>query len=77
VKKTIYSDEYGKLIEWLKAKRIAKGLTQRDLAMLLECDNATVARIETCQRRLDLVEYVQICEFLGCDPAEGLKVVSG
>ena len=57
---------------WLIAKRIAelrsqKGLTQRDLARLLAREHGLISRIETCERRVELVELIQILTTIGCD----------
>lgn len=57
---------------WLIAKRIAelrsqKGITQRDLARLLAREHGLVSRIETCERRVELVELIQILTAIGCD----------
>lgn len=57
---------------WLIAKRIAelrgqRGLTQRDLARLLGREHGLVSRIETCERRVELVELIQIFIAIGCD----------
>lgn|GEM_PF-3034723 len=57
---------------WLIAKRIAelrsqKGFTQRDLARLLAREHGLVSRIETCERRVELVELIQILTAIGCD----------
>lgn len=73
--KTIYTDEYRKLTDWLRKKRQDKGLTQREMAKILEWDNATVARVEIRERRLDIVEYISICSALDCDPLEGIRIL--
>lgn len=57
---------------WLIAKRIAelrsqRGFTQRDLARLLAREHGLVSRIETYERRVELVELIQILTALGCD----------
>ena len=57
---------------WLIAKRIAElrsqnGFTQRDLARLLAREHGLVSRIETCERRVELVELIQIFTAIGCD----------
>jgi transcriptional regulator with XRE-family HTH domain len=44
------------------------GLTQRQLADALGREQNLVARIETSQRRIDLVEWVSICRACGTDP---------
>lgn len=46
------------------------GLTQRDLAERLGKPPSFVAKIETGERRLDLVEFVAIARALNLSPAE-------
>lgn len=50
------------------AMRKRTGMTQRDLAAALGREQNYIARIEQGQRRVDLVEWVQICRALGEDP---------
>jgi transcriptional regulator with XRE-family HTH domain len=45
------------------------GLTQRQLAEKVGREQSFVGRIETGQRRVDLVEWVLICRACGADPA--------
>ena len=44
------------------------GMTQRQLADALGREQNLVARIETGQRRVDLVEWVSICKACKTDP---------
>jgi transcriptional regulator with XRE-family HTH domain len=44
------------------------GMNQRDLATALGREQNYVARIETGQRRLDLIEWVQLLRVLRVDP---------
>lgn len=74
--KSINTEKYQDLIDWLKAARLAKGLTVRDLAILIDEPFQFVSKIETAQRKLNIHEYVQYCEALGLDPIEGLKILS-
>ena len=50
------------------AMRKKAGFNQRQLAAALGREQNLIARIETGQRRLDLVEWVQICRACGIDP---------
>lgn len=75
MKKTIYSEEYKQLREWLISKRHEKKLTQRDVAKLLNITHSWVAKIEQGERRIDLIEYVRVCNVLGVDPHEGMDLV--
>lgn len=44
------------------------GLTQRQLAAAVGREQSYVGRIETRQRRVDLVEWVALCRACGADP---------
>jgi len=73
MEKTIYSTTYRTLILWLKECREAKGLTMRELAQQLEVAHSWVGKVEQMERRLDVFEYVRLCECLDVNPALGLK----
>jgi transcriptional regulator with XRE-family HTH domain len=51
------------------AMRKKAGMTQRDLADAVGREQNFIARIETGQRRVDLVEFVIICRACGADAA--------
>jgi len=72
--KSINSEKYQELLNWLKAGRLAKGLTVRQLAVIIDEPFQFVSKIETAQRKLNIHEYVQYCEALSLDPAEGLTI---
>jgi transcriptional regulator with XRE-family HTH domain len=56
--------------------RKAAGMSQRDLAAALDREQNLVARIETGQRRLDLIDWVSICQACRVDAeAEVLKLL--
>lgn len=67
--KSIYDEEYKKLIEALKAARKSAGLTQQSLADRLQRPQSFVAKVEGCERRLDVVEFLHLCRAIGADPA--------
>ncbi|AOZ71047.1 transcriptional regulator [Rhodobacter xanthinilyticus] len=67
--KSIYDEEYQKLIEALKAARKSAGLTQQALADRLQRPQSFVAKVEGCERRLDVVEFLHLCRAIGADPA--------
>ena len=73
--KTLYSPESEKLCHWLRDQRIAKGLTLREAGKLLGKPHTFVAKTETGQRRLDVIEYVWYCNKIGMDAEEGLKEI--
>ncbi|MCG9721857.1 helix-turn-helix transcriptional regulator [Shewanella sp. Isolate7] len=73
--KTLHAPEYRKLIEWLKAARIERGLTMRDLAAELGVPHSYVGKVEQCERKLDVLEYVRYCEALGVSDCIGLSFI--
>ena len=74
--KSINTEKYQDLIDWLKAARLAKGLSIRDLALVIDEPFQFISKIETAQRKLNIYEYVQYCEALNLDPAEGLEILA-
>lgn len=75
MKKTISSEEYLNLINWLSAARVSQGIGMRVLAERLDVPHSVVQKIESLERRLDVFEYVKYCNALGIDPREGLKIL--
>ena len=67
--KTIFSGENLMVVEVIKAARAAAGLKQAELAALVEKDQSWVSLVEGSQRRLDVVEFIQIAQALGVEPA--------
>lgn len=52
------------------AARRDAGLTQRDLAALLKQPASYVGKLESRQRRLDVIELVDLVEALGLKPTK-------
>ena len=48
--------------------RMRAGMTQRQLAEAVGREQSFIGRIETGQRRVDLVEWITICRACGVDP---------
>lgn len=49
------------------AMRDRAGMTQRDLAAAVGREQNYIARIEQGQRRVDLIEWIEICRAVGLD----------
>jgi transcriptional regulator with XRE-family HTH domain len=73
MKKRIYMAQRGRLVGLLREMRIEAGLTQVDLAALIERDQAYVSRYESGQRRLDVLEVREICQAIGITLEEFVK----
>ncbi|MGH1412833.1 MAG: helix-turn-helix domain-containing protein [Pelagimonas sp.] len=70
--KSIYNEEYRKLIDALKAARLEAGLTQQQVADALGRPQSFVAKVEGYERRLDVIEFVKLCRILEKEPAKTL-----
>lgn len=68
VPKSIYSNRYRKFLELFVETRMASGMSQRALAAKLKVPYATIANIETGQRRVDLAEFIELALLLGINP---------
>ena len=66
--KTLRSRGQRSLLAVLVASRREAGLTQRELAERLGKPASYIGKIETGERRLDLVEFVAIAKALKVDP---------
>jgi transcriptional regulator with XRE-family HTH domain len=71
--KTLHTERHRKLRELLIAQRKAAGLTQTVLAERLGRPPSYVAKYELGDRRLDILEYLDIAAAIGFDPAEPLR----
>ncbi|MEO0485528.1 MAG: helix-turn-helix transcriptional regulator [Pseudomonadota bacterium] len=61
------------LVETRKSKRI----TQQELADRLDRPQSYVAKVETGERRLDVIEFMEWTEAAGVDPNESFREFLG
>lgn len=73
--KSLTNPDYLALTNWLKTSRKKNGLTLRDVAKRIDEPFQTVSKIEKAQRNLSILEYVEYCNALQVDPAEGLNLI--
>jgi transcriptional regulator with XRE-family HTH domain len=73
--KTLGTEQHKALIAMLIAKREAAGLTQVQLAEALGEYQSFVARLESGQRRVDVVEFIGLAAILGFDAAKAVKAI--
>ena len=60
-KKTQHTKDYKKLIEEIKAARIAANLTQLEVASALGRHPPFISKIESGERRIDVIELSALC----------------
>lgn len=65
--KTIHRKEYRNLLESLATARKEKAITQQDLAKKLKKPQSYVSKIENGERRMDVIEFLEICEAMSVD----------
>lgn len=65
---SLYTEEYGILVQLLRELRELLGVTQVQLAERLGKTQAYVSKCERCERRLDFVELIRFCDALDVDP---------
>jgi len=73
MEKSTFSPLYVILRERLVSMRMARGLSQRELADRLGRERSFVARVELGERRLDVVEFYWYCKACGRDAARVAK----
>lgn len=66
--------QFATVLAWLRETRLASKMTLRETAAKMKVPPSWVGKAETGDRRLDLVEYVRLCDVIGADPAKGLKL---
>jgi len=70
VTQSVFTKRYQTFISLLVSARQGQGLTQRDLAKKLRQVRSFVAKYETGERRLDVIEFLDIAKALDVDPCE-------
>ena len=69
----MYTPEYGILRAELVNTRKGAGLTQREVARRLKVSHSWVAKVESGERRIDLIEMCLFSAACDADPAEFCK----
>jgi transcriptional regulator with XRE-family HTH domain len=67
MKKSVHTPEYASLRSELRGAREKAGLSQRELAGRLKVPHSWVAKVETGERRIDLVEFCWFVSACGLD----------
>jgi transcriptional regulator with XRE-family HTH domain len=73
--KTLQRPEYRAFCDLLILARQKAGLTQQTVAKRLKRPQSFVAKYEGGERRIDILELIEIAEALGVDPAAILRTV--
>ena len=68
--KSIYSKKYGQFLELLIEARQNANLTQIEVASRLGRPQSFVSKYENGERRLDVVEFLNIAKVIDFDPVK-------
>ena len=68
--KALRSPRHRALCAVLAAARKAAGLSQQELALRLKTSQTVIARIEIGERRIDVIEFIDLSRALKIDPRE-------
>ena len=71
--KSVNTDEYQNFLDCLISARKESNVTQQELADRLGKPQSFVSKFENRERRLDVVEFLQIVRALGVNPSVVLK----
>ncbi|MGE0662508.1 MAG: helix-turn-helix domain-containing protein [Hyphomonadaceae bacterium] len=72
---SLHDERYQQFIELLVQRRKASGLSQQGVADALGWNQSQVAKIETCQRRIDVIELIRFADVIGIDASRLLSEV--
>ena len=75
--KPIHSELHRKLCALLVDRRKEAGLTQETLAKRLGKPQSFVAKYENGERRLDVIEFIEVARAAGFDSAEFIRELCG
>ena len=73
VKKALYEQSYAAFTSLLREERKKAGLTQAKLAKKIRRPQSYVSKYERGDRRLDVVEFIEVAQVIGFDPHEFLQ----
>lgn len=70
---SIHSEKYLTFRKLLTEQRRKAGLTQADVARRLDKPQSYVSKYEQGERRLDVIEFIDVASAIGFDPAKLIK----
>ncbi len=70
---SIFTQRHQEFIGFIASARKAADITQVELATRLGKPQSFVSKVERGERRLDVIEFCQVADALGYEPAELLR----
>lgn len=73
--RSVYSEKYERFRQRLVAARKQSGLTQKQVAERLKRPQSFVSKYERGERRLDVVEFLEVAQAIGIDPQKLIRLL--
>lgn len=73
--KSVFTSNYKRLRDSLVHARKTSGLTQLDLAKKLSRPQSFVSKYERGERRLDIIEFIEIAQAVGMDAVNFVRTL--
>jgi len=73
VTQSIFTDKYERFRQLMVEARTAAGITQSQLAKKLNQPQSYVSKYERGERRLDLIEFIEVAAAIGMDVHKVLR----
>jgi transcriptional regulator with XRE-family HTH domain len=71
--RALHSEPYKKFATLMREARKKAGLTQQMLGRRLSKPQSFIAKYESGERRLDVLEFLEVSAAIGCDPSGIIK----
>ena len=68
--KTIHDQRYIEVVALARQARERSGKTQAEIARALGRPQSYVSKVETCERRVDVIELLRLCRAIGITLSE-------
>lgn len=59
--RSIHNRRYKAIIAFIRKRREEAGITQKEMTKVMHLRQNIISKIETCERRIDLLELLQYC----------------
>lgn len=75
--KSVFTENYETFLKILVRLRKGIGMTQTQLSQKIKQTQSYVSKYENGERRLDVIEFVQVAKALGADPLQIIDELVG
>lgn len=76
-KKSIFTEKYNRFRELIVKARKEAGLSQGEIAKKLNRPQSFVSKYERGERRIDIVEFLEVAKAIGINPAHKFEFYKG